>query len=113
MKKLVILLTALAMTSCIKEGVIVEKAYEIETEYVTFLPIAMYNGKTTTTVFIPYLIHDNEDFVIKIKGVNKRGKVRYSTLYINKDQLDTLMIGDYLCIDKDCLSDNNNIQTKQ
>ena len=42
----------------------------------------------------PVYLFDDEDFVVKIKGVNKKGKFDTQNYYVSKVAYDTLNIGD-------------------
>jgi NADPH-dependent 2,4-dienoyl-CoA reductase/sulfur reductase-like enzyme len=90
----------------VTEGEIVEKWYEPENSYVAIMPMMISNGKTTTTMMIPYYIYDGEDYCIKIKGIDKKGKERTKTLYVRRERWQDLDKGQYFCIDGDCSEDD-------
>ena len=106
---------ALTLLSCgtpQHAGTIIEKWYEPREENLVLLPICMANGKSVTTVLVPYLVTDNEDFCIKIKEMTKKGKERSHVIYLNKDTYDTISIGQYYCSTGEC-DDNNNTKVEQ
>jgi hypothetical protein len=86
----------LFLNSCmpVKKGVITKKWYE---EEISSMSIVMV-GKITT----PMYINDDEDFVIKVEGFNKRGKFKEQNYYITKCAYDTLQVGDWFCATEDC-----------
>lgn len=86
----------------ITEGEIVEKWYEPEEQYLMMMPMVISTGKTTTTIMIPYWIYDGEDYCIKIKGVNKKGKEKFKTVYVRGKRWEKLQKGQYFCIDGNC-----------
>lgn len=112
---LVMLCCILCLTSCnkLKEGYVVEKWYEPTRTYVTLMPLVISNGKSTTTIMMPYVITDYEDWCIKIKGKYK-DEERIETIYISQQQYDCMSIGDYLKLTDDCSkSDDNNHKVQQ
>lgn len=98
--------TVVGCNNSINEGQIVNKFVEPERNYVYLQPIAHSHrvGNTTVTTFtyIPILRHDDEDYGICIQGINKKGKTINRTLYVQKNRFDTLDIGQYFCMDKNC-----------
>lgn len=112
---LAILCCVLCLTSCnkLEEGDVVEKWYEPTHTYVTLMPMEIPNGKTTTTIMIPYMITDYEDWCIKIKGKYK-GKKRIETIYVSQKQYECLSIGSHFKLTDDCsMSDDNNHKVRQ
>lgn len=112
---LMVIFIAIAFISCnkLKEGEVIEKWYEPERTYVSLMPMYIGNGKTFTVIFIPYIITDNEDYVIKIKGKYK-GKDRVETVYVNPKEYECLRTGDHFTIGKDCsLTDDNNTKVEK
>ncbi len=115
-KNLILILTILYcmifLTSCsnkLKEGDIIEKWYEPENTYVTFIPLLISSGKSATTIIVPYLVTDYEDWCIKIKG-RHRGKEIVETFYVSQNQYEHLSIGDHIKLKDDySMSDDNNI----
>ncbi len=95
--------TGIFLNSCspgIKEGEVYQKYIEPERTYVQMLMIPQIHstGKSTYTTFIiiPMFIHDDEDYVIKIKKFNQeKGKFDSKTLYLERPIFDSLEIGDY------------------
>lgn len=102
-------------TSCqkMKYGNVVEKWYEPECSYVMIRPMTISNGKTTTTMMIPYNIHDNEDYCIKVTGIGVKGDTITRTYYVDKMAFDTLSVGEFICVDGACDDDENNTKVRQ
>ena len=97
----------------ITEGDIVEKWYEPENTYVAIMPMVISTGKTATTIMIPYTIYDGEDYCIKIKGFNKKGKEVTKTLYVRRERWEKLQKGQYFCIDGNCSEDDFSYQKER
>jgi hypothetical protein len=112
---LAILCCVLCLTSCnkLEEGDVVEKWYEPTNTYVALMPLVISNGKTTTTMMIPYVITDYEDWCVKIKGKYK-DEERIETIYVSQKQYECLSIGSHLKFTDDCsMSDENNHKVRQ
>lgn len=65
MKRLIVGLTLLALAACeTPSGTIVEKVVEPARTFVMFMPITSCSGSppVCSTIMIPYLVHDDEDF---------------------------------------------------
>ena len=112
---LAILCCVLCLSSCnkLEEGDVVEKWYEPTRTYVALMPLIISNGKTTTTIMIPYVITDYEDWCVKIKGKYKEEE-RIETIYVSRKQYERLSIGSHLKLTDDCsMSDDNNHKVRQ
>ena len=55
----------------------------------------------TGKIITPVYLFDDEDFGLKIKGVNKRGKLNTQNYYVSKVAFDTLYVGDRFSATKD------------
>ena len=110
-----LLCAVLFFSSCqkLKYGNVIEKWYEPENTYVMLMPMTMSSGKTTTTVMIPYIIHDNEDWCIKVKGIGTKGDTITRTFYVDKIAYDTLDINKFICVDGGCDEDENNTKVRK
>ena len=98
-----------ACTAKINHGQVLEKWYEPQREYITFIPVRM--GKST--ILVPYHITDNEDWCIKILGMYK-GKKDIESFYISKERYEKIQRGDKICIDGFCYDeDPNNKKVKK
>jgi len=109
MKKLLFLLIGLTLFSIygcrhkIDEGYVVGKEYEPYRAWVFFMPMRF--GKTTT--LIPMIMHDNEDFIITVRG-DYEGEPKVEHFYIDKEQYYSLKINDFICVSDMCNKDKNN-----
>ena len=110
-----LLCTVFLFTSCqkMKYGNIVEKWYEPENHYMMLMPMTISTGKSTTTMMIPYYIHDNEDWCIKVTGIGTKGDTITRTYYVDKMAFDTLSVGKFICVDGACDDDENNTKVRQ
>ena len=86
---------------------------EPENTYVSLIPMVISTGKTTTTTLIPYIIHDSEDWCIKVTGIGVKGDTITRTYYVDKMAFDTLSVGKFICVDGDCDDDENNTKVRQ
>lgn len=112
---LAILCCVLCLISCnkLEEGNVVEKWYEPTRRYVAVMPLVISNGKTTTTIMMPYVVTDYEDWCVKIKGKYKDEEM-VETIYVTQKQYECLSIGSHLKLTDDCsMSDDNNHKVRQ
>ena len=112
---LTFLFISITLLSCqkLKYGNVIEKWYEPENTFYALLPMTISTGKSTSVIFIPYIIHDEEDWCIKVTGTGDDGDTITKTFYIPKSRYDSITIGQFICVDGDCDEDNNNTKTKQ
>jgi hypothetical protein len=109
------LLVALTLISCnhLTEGDIVSKNIEAERSYTSILPLYIQSGKVRTMIMVPYIIHDDEDYVVQITG-DYKGEKRTETLYLTKEKYQCVVVGGHLTIDGNCsTSDNGNTKDRQ
>ena len=108
----------IGMLGCnpIKEGDIIAKRYEPERTYLYMMPIPHTQtiGKMTTTTFtyIPVWMRDDEDWVITIQNYNKRHKLKQREIYVPANRYDTLKVGQYFCIDSNCLTSKEDTKVR-
>lgn len=84
----------------ITEGEIYKKEYREEHNTVMMLPLVRSNGKTTSTVFVPYFIHYPERYVIYIRAYQNEEWVT-EDFYVSKEVYNTVNIGDMFLYDED------------
>lgn len=103
------------LSSCqkMKYGNIVEKWHEPERTYMYMMPIVHSTGKTIYTTFIPMIMHDNEDWCVKVMGIGTKGDTITRTYYVDRIAYDTLTIGKFICVDGACDEDNNNTKVRK
>lgn len=101
--------------SCQKQkyGTVTEKWHEPERTYVTFFPMTMSSGKTFRTIMVPFIVHDNEDWCIKVKGVTRKGNTTWRQYYVSSEAYDTLYVGSFICIDDNCKKEDWNNTKKR
>ncbi len=110
MKNLIIVILTFLIVSChhIEKGHISEKEYEPSRMYTVLMPMRI--GKITT--LIPYMIYDNEDYILTIES-EENGKLIHENIYVTKDYYNSLNIGDQWCRTPNCAySDKNNTKTR-
>lgn len=83
-------------TSCstVREGIVTAKRHEEADSRVG----AIFTGK----MVIPTVIYDDEDWVITIDGINRKGDMKSKSYYVTQCLYDTVSIGDYFCKTDDC-----------
>lgn len=106
---IIVLVTTLISCQKMKYGNIEERWYESSRTFVMLMPIT--TGKVT--VMIPYVVHDNADWCIKVKGIGEKGDTITKTYYVTSEAYDTLTIGKFICVDGNCDEDLNNTKTRQ
>lgn len=107
MKKILIFTICLSLTFClcacgnkITHGEVYEKEHREAHNTVMVLPLVISNGKTTSTIMIPYIVHYPERWVIFIKAFNGEEWVT-EDFYVSKDVFDTVQVGDMFEFDED------------
>lgn len=108
MKKLICLGLVLVMClavfcSCgnkITEGEVYEKEHREAFTTVSVLPLVISNGKSTTTIMVPYVIHYPDRYVIHIKDFQGEEWVT-EDFYVSKDVYDTINVGDMFEYDEE------------
>lgn len=97
---IIILLLALLTTPChdISAGNIIDK--EVHPSYTGVILIPVSTGKTIVLMSIP--VFYPECYSVKLKGVDKKGRIKIERFYIHKSKFDSLKIGDYQCFTDGC-----------
>ena len=97
----------------LEEGTVVNKHYEPMEKNLIIMPLVTSNGKTTTTIMMPYLVTDNEDYVLHIKGIHKGEEVT-EKVYTSKGCYESMKNGDKWVKTQYCsFSDNNNTKERR
>ncbi len=110
-----IVLACVLFTSCnhLEEGEVIGRHYEPTTQNIMILPLIMSNGKTKTTMMIPYLVTDYEDYVLHVKGLYK-GEEVIEQVYVTKECYNNLQNGGTWYKDDNCsFSDDNNTKERR
>ena len=87
-------------SKAITEGEVCEKRYEKAHTTVMMLPLAISNGKTTTTMVMPYLVSYPERYVVFIKAY-QNDEWKTEDFYVSKEVYDTINIGDMFLYDEE------------
>ena len=109
MKKITLFLSIILvfglLVSCsklINEGDIYEKEFKPEYTTVSVFPMTISNGKTVTTIMVPYTIHYPDRWVIYIKAYDEEAcKWINEDFYVSEEVYDSVDIGDYFVFDED------------
>lgn len=109
MKKIALFLSIILvfglLVSCsklINEGDIYEKEFKPEYTTVSVFPMTISNGKTVTTIMVPYTIHYPDRWVIYIKAYDEEAcKWINEYFYVSEEVYDSVDIGDYFVFDED------------
>jgi len=103
---------ALVALSCerITDGQVYEMWREPERDYfyLMMFPIVHSTGESTFTTFmyIPMHVHDYEDFALRIRKLNDKGKWQKRTLYVTKDEWARIQLGQQYVVNGARLSAN-------
>lgn len=84
------------------EGEIVKKWHEDARQWVVLMPICTNNS----TILIPMLYYDDEDFCISVQWVDDNEKVWNKTFYLTQEEYDKVSVGDWW-IKGECLGCEN------
>ena len=116
MKRILLIASTLAFLSCdppLTTGRVITKMYEEKRVYTHNMPSTIMSGKVMTTIMIPYIITDNEDFILVVEGM-REGKHVITNVYVSESCFKSYNTGDTWVIDTKCsFTDNNNIQQRQ
>lgn len=102
MRKIAIfILCCLSVIGCsnIKQGEVVKKEFIPAHNRVALVPICVSNGKTVTTIMVPYIYYYPDTYKIEIKA-KKKDKYIYKWIYVNKYVYDLTPIGAEFIYDK-------------
>ena len=98
MKKIVSIITIslllLVLIGCKKNkpsGEVYDKEFRPAYSTTVFLPLTIYNGKTATTIIVPYIYYYPNRYVIHIKWFD--GKWKYHEYFVSKELFDEIEIG--------------------
>ena len=100
-----VIIVLLVVTSChkLESGVVVQRWVEPEQDIMMFMPIS--TGKST--ILVPYWVHDDTDYCVRIHGTDADGEERTETYYLGAAQFDTMTVGRMLCVKGLCDEDPN------
>ena len=93
---LVLVVLVLLLSACspkITSGEVYDKEYRKAFTTVSFYPLIISNGKTTTTTMVPYTIYYPERWVIFIKSFED-GEWLTEDFYVSETVYNSLSIGD-------------------
>lgn len=99
---LICLLLVFSLCGCsnaITEGEVYEKEYREAHTTVMMLPLVISNGKTTTTMMMPYYVHYPDRYVIYIKSYQDE-EWKTEDYYVSKEVYDCINIGDMFLYDE-------------
>lgn len=99
MKKIsiaILLVFVLFLSACspkITSGEVYDKEYREAFTTVSFYPLIISNGKTTTTTMVPYTVYHPERWVIFIKSFED-GEWLTEDFYVSESVYNSISIGD-------------------
>lgn len=98
----VLLLSLSACSSKITSGEVVKKSFTPAHSEVRMIPIVISNGKSVTTIIVPYLYHYSDCWKITIAAWDeKEKKMQTATYRVNEDVYESVKIGDEFVYKKD------------
>ena len=92
----------------IPEGKIIEKWHEDATNTLMLIPQKIGN----VTIMQQYWVYDDEDFCVKIEGLNQKGKVKKKTLYLNEETWNGVEVGQTISIEDNSWTKDVDEKTK-
>lgn len=91
---LLLILTFTACSNQLSEGEIISKRYEPERTFVMLVPMIYSCGNNcTSTMMIPYWVHDDEDYVITVSGYDKSGHQLTEEWFVDKQTYEAAETG--------------------
>lgn len=100
---LVLVIGLAVFCSCgnkITEGEVYEKEYREAYTTVMVLPLVISNGKSTTTIMVPYVFNYPDRYVIHIKSFQD-GEWVTEDFYVSKDVYENINVGDMFEYDEE------------
>ena len=100
---IVCLLLVVSLCGCsnaIIEGEVYEKEYREAYTTVMMLPLVISNGKTTSTIIVPYFVHYPDRYVVFIKAYQDE-EWKTEDFYVSKEVYDSINIGDMFLYDEE------------
>lgn len=100
---LICILLVVSLCGCsnaITEGEVYEKEYREAYTQVMVLPLIISNGKTTSTIMVPYFVHYPDRYVIFIKAYQDE-EWKTEDFYVSKEVYDSINIGDMFLYDEE------------
>lgn len=111
LKQILFSLIILLIYSCnhLEEGTVLRKEYEHKRIYTQFITVT--TGKICSIV--PYIIIDNEDFILIIEG-RYNGEIIQEQVYVTEKCYNSIKIGEKWVNTEDCSFDDlNNSKSKK
>lgn len=96
----VIITSLCGCSSTITEGEVYAKEHREEYNSVMYLPVVASNGKTATTLLIPYYVHYPERYVIFIRAYQTE-EWQTEDFYVSKEVYNAVNIGDMFFFDEE------------
>lgn len=87
-------------SNAITEGEVCEKEYREAHTQVMILPLIISNGKTISTIMVPYFVHYPDRYVIFIKAYQDE-EWKTEDFYVSKEVYDSTNIGDMFLYDEE------------
>ena len=101
---LVLIFTITFLCSCsnkITQGEVIDKHYSPAYDQTLIIPFSISNGKTSTTVFIPYIYHYSDKYEITIQAWNEKNNEMQTASYrVTKDVYENIDIGSEFLYDE-------------
>jgi len=115
---LLLVLTVLLISACgnkIREGEVSGKEFKEAYTTTSIMPQIISNGKTTTTIIVPYTIHYPDRWSVTIKAYNEDDREwETATYWVTKKVFDAVNIGDQFKYDAEiCLEDESYTREKK
>ncbi len=106
-----LVLTLLAACNHLDSGEVLSKTYEPAATFLMIMPMVI--DDKGNTIMIPYIIYDNEDWTLNVRG-RYEGESRVEKVYVSQACYNSTRIGDTWHKTADChFTDPNNTQVAQ
>lgn len=90
----------------VTEGRVVEKRHEPERRWLELRP--QYVGKVM--LLIPFFHYDDEDWILVIEGLDKRGKISQSKVYTSEETWESVQVGEWYKSEEEEMNDPDEIR---
>lgn len=90
-----IVLFGLLLSGCgneLKQGEVYEKEFKPAYNQLMFIPVVISNGKTCSTILVPYFYHYPDRYVIRIKAF-KDNEWLTNEIYVSQNVYDSIVLG--------------------
>ena len=96
---IILIFSLCGCSNAIAEGEVYKKEYRAAHTRVRMMPLTVFNGKTSSTTMIPYVVRYPDRYVVFIKAYQNEKWVT-EDFYVSKEVYDSIDIGDMFLYDE-------------